>query len=65
MAQGVAWIGGAGNFNDPSDWTSDIEPSAAALVSLDRAGTAAKIQAPCKWPDGTGTLTVDEGAGLS
>ena len=25
MAQGVAWIGGTGNFNDPSNWSSDID----------------------------------------
>jgi hypothetical protein len=44
MAQGVAWIGGAGNFNDPANWSSDSETSAPALVSLEGSGTAAAIQ---------------------
>jgi hypothetical protein len=24
MAQGVAWIGGTGDFNDPANWSSDV-----------------------------------------
>jgi hypothetical protein len=27
MAQGVAWIGGTGDFSDPSDWSSDFSGS--------------------------------------
>ena len=54
MAQGVAWIGGTGNFNDPSNWSSDSETSAPALEGSGASGRF-----------GTGKFTVDEGTSLT